>query len=640
MTDDLTVQAQIQQPQVKRKDNTLPYTLGGLAVGGAAGALSPYGLTKAKYSSYEDILKESEDTFKSQIEKGGDNKTFWETARDHAQKVKDAEKNYDAEVEKIKAENKTTKVTVTDLPDSEKALKDELANAQKAYDDRLKSLVDAEKNKLNVGNGRVTKFPTRQLLGTELSAAEFKEFEPFLNDYENARNALLGQPGQKFQGGTAKPAYDRIKTEKQTVEKMYDDIYNNYYRNLADKDKAKFDPTKGKVSKKIQSTVDDLLPEKFGTSIHPLPNQNVGFSSAKYNYDQFKAFQDRFGTEMFQIVDKNPGNTPGKGVFKVKNGNKDAWVIIDNAAVKAKRAAMKAEYADNIRRTMELKTQLGNFDAEFFKANEAALKDLNQPITSAADLSKLQKPSVYKQALNRLDVIETSIKKGVDKYPVTIGSGVIIHNADELRVLRMQCQAEKELAEQYIKSKAQITNELKSIVRQDLRVDSAYRNMQNVIENDKGVKNAIDAVEKSLNGKYASEADKSLYEKVKGLMKPETSITPEEINNKAEAAAKKAIEAEKVATDLQAAKDKVAAKIKELGMEGKELSQEELDKIVKEKIGTKAEYTAEVNKAAKEALEKDLGRIKTPNRWANAAIAGAALALVGLGIGASTKKNA
>ena len=143
MADDLTVQAQV-QPQVKRKDNTLPYTIGGAAIGGAAGAAFP--MIKTKYSSWEDVVKESEDTFNKQIDKGGDNKTYWETAKEQAQKINEAEKNYDAEVEKIKNENKTTKVTVTDLPDSEKALKDELTNAQKAYDNELKNLVGGNNN--------------------------------------------------------------------------------------------------------------------------------------------------------------------------------------------------------------------------------------------------------------------------------------------------------------------------------------------------------------------------------------------------------------------------------------------------------------------------------------------------------------
>ena len=102
MSDELTI-----QPQVQQKSNAVPYAAGGAIIGGLAGALSPVGVTKPKYSSYEDILKESEDTFKSQIEKGGDAKGVWEAAKEHAEKVKNAEAEYDKKVQEIKDANKT-----------------------------------------------------------------------------------------------------------------------------------------------------------------------------------------------------------------------------------------------------------------------------------------------------------------------------------------------------------------------------------------------------------------------------------------------------------------------------------------------------------------------------------------------------
>ena len=85
MTDVLAIQAV--NPQVKRKDNTMPYALGGAAIGAVAGGLSPIGVTKQKYDSYEAILKESNDTFEKNINKGGDNKSFWETAKQHKEAV-------------------------------------------------------------------------------------------------------------------------------------------------------------------------------------------------------------------------------------------------------------------------------------------------------------------------------------------------------------------------------------------------------------------------------------------------------------------------------------------------------------------------------------------------------------------------
>ena len=130
MSDELTI-----QPQVQQKSNAVPYAAGGAIIGGLAGALSPVGVTKPKYASYEDILKESEDTFKSQIEKGGEAKGVWEAAKEHAEKVKNAEAEYDKKVQEIKDANKTVAGT---LPETEQAAKD-LKLAQENYNKALES---------------------------------------------------------------------------------------------------------------------------------------------------------------------------------------------------------------------------------------------------------------------------------------------------------------------------------------------------------------------------------------------------------------------------------------------------------------------------------------------------------------------
>ena len=70
------------------------------------------------------------------------------------------------------------------------------------------------------------------------------------------------------------------------------------------------------------------------------------------------------------------------------------------------------------------------------------------------------------------------------------------------------------------------------------------------------------------------------------------------------------------------------------------MSQEELEKILKDKgiAVNKEEAVSKAKTAAKEALEKDLSKIKGPNRWVNAAIAAIVLGLGGYAI-ASSKKN-
>ena len=173
MSDELTI-----QPQVQQKSNAVPYAAGGAIIGGLAGALSPVGVTKPKYASYEDILKESEDTFKSQIEKGGEAKGVWEAAKEHAEKVKNAEAEYDKKVQEIKDANKTAAGT---LPETEQAAKD-LKLAQENYDKAL----EAEKNKLsNISKGGVARdaVPSAESLGVTMSKKDLKNYNTIRNEY-------------------------------------------------------------------------------------------------------------------------------------------------------------------------------------------------------------------------------------------------------------------------------------------------------------------------------------------------------------------------------------------------------------------------------------------------------------------------
>ena len=173
MSDELAI-----QPQVQQKSNAVPYAAGGAIVGGLAGALSPVGVTKPKYASYEDILKESEDTFKSQIEKGGDAKGVWEAAKEHAEKVKNAEAEYDKKVQEIKDANKTTAGT---LPETEQAAKD-LKLAQENYDKAL----ETEKNKLSsASKGGVSRnsVPSAESLGVTMSKKDLKNYNTIRNEY-------------------------------------------------------------------------------------------------------------------------------------------------------------------------------------------------------------------------------------------------------------------------------------------------------------------------------------------------------------------------------------------------------------------------------------------------------------------------
>ena len=94
----------IQQGQVKGK-SPLPYALGGALLGTGAGYLGAKYTTSPKYKSYEDIIKDTEDSFKKNVE------TVYkeQEARDKAISARkagvDEAAKFDAELEKAKAEN-------------------------------------------------------------------------------------------------------------------------------------------------------------------------------------------------------------------------------------------------------------------------------------------------------------------------------------------------------------------------------------------------------------------------------------------------------------------------------------------------------------------------------------------------------
>ena len=340
---------------------------------------------------------------------------------------------------------------------------------------------------------------------------------------------------------------------------------------------------------------------------------------------------------MFEILDKNPGSTPGKSVFKVKNGAKDAWVVINKDLVKTQLENMKNAYTANLQNYVNLKEQESKLAENFFKANESALKnDLRTPINSASDLAKLAQPKDYIKAQKYMELCESAIEKGIEKYPIDMGGGKFINNAHEFKVAKMQIAAEKDLATAYQLEKSKISNEIKAIVRDDVRVADATKKFQNVINNDKGVKNAIDAVEK-LNGKYATEEQKALYQKVKGLFGGETKLSASEIEAQAKTKAEEAIAKLDVASKLQEAKDKAKAAAEKLGITAKELTDEE---AIKQFGKTKKEFVKAIKDEAKDTVGKNLEKMKIANKTWTGLAAAAALGLAGMGIAMMNKKDA
>ena len=543
MTDELTVQAV--NPQVKRKDNTMPYTLGGAAVGAAAGGLSPIGVTKQKYSSYEDILKESKDTFETNINKGGDNKSFWETAKQHKEAVDKAGEEWEAKVKEIKESHKSAAGA---LPADHEVAKN-LKTAQEAYDNEFKKLVEAEEKSLSKSvNAQASVIPTDN---TNLTGKQRKEYNKLRKEYKQQLDTI--RKSSEYQ------SLSQFHTQLKDSLKTYFDAITNNFKSSGKKAEEYFvvenPATKGKSSvyNNIRANI-----------VEPLLDAKGSFKDKTS-----KAYKTRAHEVTAEIV----GQIKEYAIAKEKLDKYSATFKVSKSDLGNAKAANIAEIMSN--------------SAEYYDKTRTSLKE-----------GKIKKKNLQRLMSKYGCTTETELKNVLgNRYRIA-------------RNYEAGCNTLKEQMNQAIKKNTFLNDILKERTK--------------LIESNKSLKEARNAIVNAFPDLFA---------------KP-SSLSADEIKTKAEEAAKKSIEGKKVVTDLEAAKKAAEEEAKKLGLTARELTDDELAKILKDKglAATKDEACTKAKTAAKEALEKDLSKIKGPNRLVNAAIAGLVLAGVGYGI-ASSKKN-
>ena len=240
MTDEM-----IQQVPQQRGSYAVPGLIGGAIVGGAAGAAGAHyknwGITTKP--DLDKVFAQTPDTFKKQIEKGGENKGAWETAQEWANKIKDANAEYDKKEAAIREAN-----TVVLDKDVDAKLKE----AQEKYNAAL----EAEKKSIAKTTGTRTdfKFPTAEEvknLGSKVTLDEINTYDKLLKNYEaalkkaeasadrtaiegfksNVANNLEGlntiskRPAGLFKSISKKVAfYNKVNDIKAEIETIYPDI--------------------------------------------------------------------------------------------------------------------------------------------------------------------------------------------------------------------------------------------------------------------------------------------------------------------------------------------------------------------------------------------------------------------------------
>ena len=597
MTDELSIQM---EPQVKHS-SALPYALGGAVIGAGAGAFSPIGVTKPKYESFDDILKESEDTFTKEIAKNGENKSVWENAKQQVEKVKNAEAEYDKKVEAIKKEFSTP---ASALPDDNEAKK-KLTSAEEALskqketiansDEYKKWIKDAETKLSSEGSATTTttkfKLPKPddvQSLGKKVSLKEVKEYETLYNNYQTALEA-----SKKNADRTA------LKAFKGNVGDTLDGLYN-----IRKKNKKGFSiiTKKNAIENRVNILKNDIatmLPKISDPKriAHEMKAAGVDYKPGSKNYNKFvQKLNESVLEERKQMLNEILGEK----------------VQVDVIDSKTKKVTGKRNSYKNVEAYHNLQQAKENAKAKFEKRTE--LKQIG-------GLSNLDTVENYDKALKNLEKNKGKMTvSAYDRELKRLQTGRKL--ANEYKQIMDGLDNRLESFFDRISHTKKMKTKIENSIHNEAKVQSALAKLKNFSDKNDAIKNiAFETVENKGTQLSKEEISKKAVEMVEGDSKYLNKLKP--YQDAVETAKKEADEA-----------------AKKLGVTAKELTGDELAKVLKDKgiAATKAEYTAEIKKAAKEALEKDLGKLKTPNRVMNAVIAGAALALVGLGIGAA-KKN-
>ena len=296
-------------------------------------------------------------------------------------------------------------------------------------------------------------------------------------------------------------------------------------------------------------------------------------------------------------------------------------------AEKERIANLRTNAADQIfaetQKAVAIDRELKAFDGNFEKGIAKKLAQdtgLYNTATDTLDLAKIKTEGALGYA-DDIKALDAAKKAGSTTLPAGLKGNYGTATVEEALT---QAQARQSVYKNYTRQNKAIQDRLANCVRNNAIIQEFDNKIADAIANDKAV----------------LRARQQLAEQFPGVYSAKSTLSADEIATKAEEAAKKAIEGKKAATDLKAAKEAAEKEAEKLGLKAKDLTQEELEKILKDKglAVNKEEALAKTKTAAKEALEKDLSRIKGPNRWVNAAIAAVVLGLGGYAL-ASSKKS-
>ena len=573
MTDEM-----IQQVPQQRGNYAVPGLIGGAIVGGAAGAAGAHyknwGITTKP--ELDKVFAQTPDTFKKQIEKGGENKGAWETAQEWANKIKDANSEYDKKEAAIKEAN-------TVVLDKEVDAK--LKEAQTKYNTAL----EAEKSKLSKTNVKgAFVFPTAdtvsKLEGIKLEDAN--EYKKLLDAYNKA---FEKEVDYKKADGLAKT----IETEFAKIDK----ISKAKYTLAANRNKDI-----NKEVKVVEDKIKDLMPE-ITTPTRAVADIEKDIAaldpkSATYAKDVKPLRAEWSAAKRVESELKKAGKD-----YKVGTKNYVRFVNGLNNAIQEKRQTVLSEILGE-------KTQI--------TINGKKVNTYENVVKYTELQSKYDSKIASIDARKEVKAIGGTKKlKTVAEYNADLGVAHKASPVDKKEIARLEKL--RNAAIELQKSKDRLTAGRKAFSVDFPIVQSLRTKAENIARNSRNVGSALSELQTfcKKNGKINDIAFNSAEEKV---------LTAEEIAAKAV----ENLKDQQVAKDLETLKAQAKEKGTELTEQGKKLLEE---------LGSRDSYTAKVKEDAKKAVEPLLEKLKLANKTYTGLAAAAVIGLAGALIGASSKKD-
>lgn len=603
MTDELAIQ--------QNKPSAWPYALGGAAIGGVGGALAAgkgYGIP-SKYSSYEDILAESEDTFKKQIEKGGENKGAWETAQSAAQKVKDAEAEYDRLVEEVK-NSKSTEA----IPEDAQVRKD-LKTAQQNYDAALKAKQGSRGTSYKKVSSEIPAFNPEWKMGAT-DAAEYQrlfgEYTTAKSNYEN----LADITNLKTQ----------IQDRKNSLQGTFDDFWTTAESKIKAERASK--PFLG-VGGPSYTSIEGFLKNK--DSINALKKA----IQDNHLYDNIEPTYSELITKG-KVVPASTTAPKNYETHVVKNKNgKDVTILIKKSdykeLVKQREDNIFRMVKDQVEKYLETKNKLDKYESTFKPSDKGLVRSAGLTRDNAGKIvdlesnintfrSELTQYNTDKKLLEELKVTNAVKEKG-KKFSPEVEAILTRYGVETPKDAHALLNARISLVGQYDAGKKELEESLAKVLSKDKALAELEGQLGRL---EASCPEAIELrrLEKKIRGQFREFMPKESVRSAAAGMTEEEAI--------------RALEGSDVAKKLEAAKkalEEAAAK------EGKALTPEQIAKALEEKgLTSKEAYVSKVKEAAKGEIEGVLGKLKHANKTWTGIAAAATLGLIGLGIGASRKE--